>query len=371
VDRLAIAVRVTESAAQCAAVRGEIMKRSVFGAIVVPGVLASVALAGSVNYEVTIVTSQSSIDADTSLSVPLAGTFIGNWNKLTNPTGTKTRPGLFGGSGNNPISYSATFVADGAFTTVPSGTFAMSIDTEALSFTLGGLSLDFLSGDTAGVDATLNINYATFNTQNPSAIFPGGITIPVPLGEATLTELSAAQTGAAVAGILIPSGKQSYTFATAVPVDLLATIEANGQVFGGEPVPFALPIAGTITFGGESVVITLTGTNAIEEIVPIDPPATFADQPIALPTVLPPGGTANLLFGGSIASINLAQSLTFDIVADAAAQLDPADLNGDGSVDAADLAILLGAWGSIGPGDFSGNGSVGAEDLAILLGAWS
>ncbi len=342
-----------------------------FVASLASGLVASVALAGGVDYAVTIVTSQSSIDSDTSLSVPLAGTFMGDWDPVTNPNGTRTLPGLFGGSGNNPISYSATFVADGTFSTVPSGDFVMTIDTETLSFTLGGLALDFLSGETAGVDATLNINYATFRTVNPNALFPGGITIPVPLGVATLTELSAAQTGAAVAGVLVPQGKQSYTFATAVPVDLLATIEANGQVFGGEPVPFALPIAGTITFGGESVVITLTGTNAIEEVVPIDPPATFTDQPIALPTVLPPGGTANLLFDGSIASINLAQSLTFDIVADAAAQLDPADLNGDGSVDAADLAILLGAWGSIGPGDLSGNGSVGAEDLAILLGAWS
>lgn len=47
------------------------------------------------------------------------------------------------------------------------------------------------------------------------------------------------------------------------------------------------------------------------------------------------------------------------------------DLNGDGSVNAADLAILLGAWGGTGPADLDGNGSVGAEDLAILLAAWT
>lgn len=334
-------------------------------------VLSSAAFAAGVDYDVSIVTSQSSIDSSTSLTVPLTGTFIGNWDATANPTGTKTLPGLFGGSGNNPIGYTASLVAAGDFVTVPSGTFAMNVDVESLTFTLAALDLDFLSGEQAGVDATLNINYSSFHTQNPSAIFPGGITIPVPLGAATLTELTALQTGPAVAGVLLPQGKDSYAFATAVPVDLLATIEANGQVFGGTPVPFALPIAGTITFGGETVVITLTGTNTIEETTPIDPPATFENQPIALPTVLPPGGTANLLFGGSIASVTVAQALTFDIVADAAAQLDPADLNGDGAVNAADLAILLGAWGSSGPGDLSGNGSVGAEDLALLLGAWS
>ncbi|MDZ4754272.1 MAG: cytochrome D1 domain-containing protein [Phycisphaerae bacterium] len=47
------------------------------------------------------------------------------------------------------------------------------------------------------------------------------------------------------------------------------------------------------------------------------------------------------------------------------------DLDGDGDVDASDLAILLGAWGSRGgPADLDKSGSVGAPDLAILLGAW-
>lgn len=47
------------------------------------------------------------------------------------------------------------------------------------------------------------------------------------------------------------------------------------------------------------------------------------------------------------------------------------DLDQNGSVGSADLAILLGAWGSSGPGDLNGNGTVGSEDIAILLGAWS
>jgi hypothetical protein len=49
----------------------------------------------------------------------------------------------------------------------------------------------------------------------------------------------------------------------------------------------------------------------------------------------------------------------------------PADLNRSGQVDAADLAILLGGWGSTaGEADLDGNGTVGGSDLAILLGAW-
>ncbi len=47
------------------------------------------------------------------------------------------------------------------------------------------------------------------------------------------------------------------------------------------------------------------------------------------------------------------------------------DFNGSGSVDAADLALLLGSWGSIDADhDLSGNGVVDAADLGILLGQW-
>ncbi|MFM7051830.1 MAG: hypothetical protein ACKOYN_06825 [Planctomycetota bacterium] len=46
-----------------------------------------------------------------------------------------------------------------------------------------------------------------------------------------------------------------------------------------------------------------------------------------------------------------------------------ADLNADGTRDASDLAILLGAWGSAGA-DLNGDGTTDAQDLAVLLGAW-
>ncbi len=45
------------------------------------------------------------------------------------------------------------------------------------------------------------------------------------------------------------------------------------------------------------------------------------------------------------------------------------DLDGDGSVGAGDLALMLGAWGTSG-GDLDGDGTTGSSDLATLLGAW-
>lgn len=48
------------------------------------------------------------------------------------------------------------------------------------------------------------------------------------------------------------------------------------------------------------------------------------------------------------------------------------DLDGNGMVDGADLAVLLGDWGACEgcAADLDGNGSVDGADLAVLLGAW-
>jgi hypothetical protein len=50
----------------------------------------------------------------------------------------------------------------------------------------------------------------------------------------------------------------------------------------------------------------------------------------------------------------------------------PADLDGSGDVNAADLAQMLGAWGPNPdhPADFNGDDLVNAADLAQLLGSW-
>lgn len=53
----------------------------------------------------------------------------------------------------------------------------------------------------------------------------------------------------------------------------------------------------------------------------------------------------------------------------------PADLNGDGLVDGADLGLLLAAWGAVGGGgrsaDLDASGVVDGADLGLLLAAWT
>ena len=60
-----------------------------------------------------------------------------------------------------------------------------------------------------------------------------------------------------------------------------------------------------------------------------------------------------------------------NVIADVCPPDCPADINGDGVVDGADLSTLLGAWGeSGGPADIDGSGVVDGADLAALLGEW-
>jgi hypothetical protein len=46
---------------------------------------------------------QSSVDGEFYQSTYMPGSLIGNWNAETNPEGTTTLPGYWGGSGNNII----------------------------------------------------------------------------------------------------------------------------------------------------------------------------------------------------------------------------------------------------------------------------
>jgi hypothetical protein len=58
------------------------------------------------------------------------------------------------------------------------------------------------------------------------------------------------------------------------------------------------------------------------------------------------------------------------LVATLGGSANPADLNGDGVVNGADLGILLAAWGGSGTGDLNGDGTINGADIGILLANW-
>lgn len=68
-------------------------------------------------------------------------------------------------------------------------------------------------------------------------------------------------------------------------------------------------------------------------------------------------------------ALGISQDANGNGVPDECAPACPADRDGNGAVDAADLSTVLASWGT-GGGDVDGNGTTDAADLSALLAAW-
>ena len=84
--------------------------------------LLSTAHARAQSFAFHVVQPQSSIDITSNFDLDMPGTVIGDFDAATNPTGTRTLPGIFGGSGNQPINMDITLETALAFQGQPLGT---------------------------------------------------------------------------------------------------------------------------------------------------------------------------------------------------------------------------------------------------------
>ncbi len=144
-----------------------------------------------------------------------------------------------------------------------------------------------------------------------------------------------------------------------------------------------IQLHGTLTLQGGSASFIVTG----EDLGFGSGPGTFegtfetdALNGVAAPGFLPPYAILDLQIdsvnGGIEGSAYFEDSyITCDVIPAPPCEPPsacPADLDGDGTVNAADLAQLLGNWGPCEdcPADFDGDGVIDAADLAQLLGNW-
>ena len=351
--------------------KGNSMTKRVFTLLGPIAVLSSFATADQVNYNCTLNSAASSLVQSTDLAAPFAGTFIGNYDATTTPTGTKTLPGFFGGSVNTAISYSASFALAGDISSHPTGTLVFGTDLAIFQASIGGLNFDMLGAVPGTLGATVNINYQSFHTLQPTAIYPGGVTIPVPVGSGSVTTLRATQTGAPVPALLVQQKNGSFTFTTAVPVEFTTIATLLGQTIAdGTPQPGILPLSGTLTVGANNTIaLAIAIASQSVSTQPITAPP-FVDLPLAIPTVIPAGSTANVLMSGTLTSVTVGSGINATLVAAGQRQPITGDLNGDFHVNSQDLAILLDAWGGTGPADFDGNGIVNSRDLSVILSYW-
>lgn len=289
-------------------------------------VLGALHLASAQMYDFTVVAPPSGVSGNLSISANTQGTLVGNYDPDTNPTGTRTKPGLFGSFGpteNVPVNVSLGAAVGGNLNRQASGTFRATVDGNTNTITFENLSVNFLANGPAALPITLTIAGESFRTRNPSStyILPSqGISFPI--GTVNLNQFNVVQTGAGV-GVLTPTGPDQYNFTAGVQVDLTFAADLLGNPFA-QTVPIVLPLQGQVVVSGNNALITsLQPLNFAQTFNPnLDlPPFEFG-----LPTILPPGSTANLIFDLTLEEIGLNVDLEVNLRAEGTLVPEPASL---------------------------------------------
>lgn len=291
------------------------------------GAVGAVRLAPAQLYDFTVVAPPSGISGNLAISARTQGTLIGNYDPNTNPNGTRTKPGLFGSfdpTENVPVNVSIGAAIGGNINRQASGTFRATVDGGNNTITFENLSLNFLANGPAVLPVTITLAGQSFRTRNPNStyILPSqGISFPI--GTVNLSQFTAVQTGVG-AGVLTPAGVDTYDFTAGVLVNLTLAVDLLGNPLA-QTIPFVLPLQGQVVVQGNSAVITsLQPLNFSQSFNPnLDLPAFE----FGLPTILPPGSTANLIFDLTLEEIGFEVDLDINLRAEGTLVPEPASLS--------------------------------------------
>jgi hypothetical protein len=290
------------------------------------GAVGALRLAPAQLYDFNVVAPPSGISGNLALSARTQGTLIGNYDPDTNPNGTRTKPGLFGSFGpteNVPVEVRIGAAIGGTITRQAGGAFRATVDGSTNTITFENLSLNFLANGPAVLPVTITLAGQSFRTRNPDSVYvlpSQGITLPI--GTVNLSQFTAVQTGAG-AGVLTPVGVNTYDFTAAVAVDLTLAADLLGNPFA-QTIPFVLPLQGqVVVLGNTALVTSLQQLNFSQTFNPnLDlPPFEFG-----LPTILPPGSTANLIFDLTLEEIGVDVDLDINLRAEGTLVPEPASL---------------------------------------------
>lgn len=224
-----------------------------------------------------------------------SGSLKGNWDPETNPTGTRTKPGIFGTFGateNVPVPASVDLLAGGSPQVALGGELGLVLSPSAGTAEVRGFAATGVGG--SGLTLSARVVFDAFRTRSPTSTFPGGIPVTLPLGSGQLQALSLTQVGLGD-GVVTDDGGGRYTVAVPVLVAVSGVVEALGNVLTFGPVVVPVSLVGEVVLDGDGGA-TLSGGAGLSveqtQAVEIELPAL----PFALPTVLPPGEVANVVF---------------------------------------------------------------------------
>ncbi len=353
------------------------MVRRLKNRTVVCALVFSAGFATAQDLEFVIDSSASSASISAATDVDASGFLIGDYDAGTNPDGTQTRPGLFGGSGNLPVDTLTVLESSTTLDAMPAGGMRISLDVLGGTGEIEGFMIDLLNGDSASTDLSVTIGFDTFRTFDPGFLYLGGVPITIPLGEvgrisgATLT-----QSGEALIVLAPADLPEAFEVTGVIPATLDMTVAFG--LPGGEPtafpiedLPVLVPITGQLeVFGdGNASLMLSAAPDPIVNEIPIEG-VELPEIPFELPTL--GEETAGVLFTLSPQSIAFEASIGLTINALGAPPACPADLTGDGVLDFFDVSAFLGAYTAMDPAaDFDGNGVFDFFDVSAFLGAFS
>lgn len=268
-------------------------------------------------YDFTIDPQRSGIDVLIGAGAQTAGTLIGNYDIKNNPTGTRTKPGLFGSFGsteNVAVDVELGLALAGRVNTRSSGAFRFTLDTEARTVTTAGYGADLLNGGSANLPLNIRLLTDSFRTRNPDSTYIGGIPIELPIGEVALTRLAARQVDGPSVGVLTPLGGNEYDFAAIFTVEIDAAIDLLGNPFELPPVALPFGFQGRLILDGLTAQLT---SLAVIDFSEVDNPNLMLPQfPFDLPTILPPGQFAHVLFDLLLEEVSFSMNGSLDTYAD-------------------------------------------------------
>ncbi|QDV07608.1 hypothetical protein Poly30_31350 [Planctomycetes bacterium Poly30] len=303
----------------------------------------------------------SSITIDTNVALDLTGSLKGVFDAVSNPGGTRTVLGVFGDNGlNNEVPVTITLGVDALIGGAVVGTFELDYEPVLGAATVSGLFATIGAGGSSSADLTVTLTYDTFRSLNPNSVYIGGFPLTLPLGAAAVTDVVLTQIGPG-AGTAVPGAA-----AGSIDLDAAVTAELSFNVdlsaLGGTgitpvgPLPIVLPLTGAFDLADCGTVFSATSSSVQSQSLPNPFPFDLVDQALPLPTILPPGGTADLLLNASLDALRLDGTVTASLVASAGSSGRTVPVC-DGNVNSSGLGGALGVAGST---------SVTAQDLALV-----
>ncbi|MFN0128811.1 MAG: hypothetical protein ACKV19_19240 [Verrucomicrobiales bacterium] len=251
------------------------------------------------------------------ITAAATGSLLGDYESETNPSGTRTKPGLFGSFGsteNVAVPVDLIPGLNGPVNSVPGGAFQLQLNAEAGTVVLSGLTLDLLPGGPLTIPSTVTLEYNTFRTRSPSSLFIGGFPLSVPLGENQLTALAAAQIGSA-AGEATPAGINLWDFSISTLLLISGSFEGLLGAAPLPPIPVPYTLNGQIRVDGDGESAHVTASSGFDFSNSTDLGLDLPALPFGLPTLLPPGGTAIVVLDLSLSSLSAELSSTLSIAA--------------------------------------------------------